>query len=151
MGKFKLKLCIPGDDEIINNLSRKYRALKIGYSGRFPSYMDQKAVKVMQKIASQLRYLELKDSVVSVRDVSLAKAFFESMPQLEDLKVDHFSFEIPDDGLARIEPVNMMKLKLIYISQSSTNVIIAQINKCQFLTHGCHFFSSFSSSRRRKS
>ena len=95
MDKIKLKLILTEDNELpcaglrdARKLSRKYRALKIENSLDFHSFVDQKAVVVMQTIGSQLLYLELKNFTFSVDNILLVKTCFESMPQLEDLKAD---------------------------------------------------------------
>ena len=93
MDKLKLKLCLTEDNmpqhanfSDARYSSRKYRSLEIEmHPDRSPAFVNQKAVNVMQKIGSQVRYLELKNSFLYVDDALLAKAFFESMPQLEDL------------------------------------------------------------------
>ena len=159
MNKLKLKLCLTEDNkpQHVNfsdayNSSRKYRSLKIEmHPDRSWKLVDLKTVNVMQQIGSQLRYLELKSSFLYVDDALLAKAFFESMPQLEDLTVHHFSLRMADeDDISKIEPVNMKKLKSVIVRQSAPDVSIAQIGM-NFMTYCCPFFSSLNLSRRRKS
>ena len=135
MKKFKLKFCLTAHNKPqyanfsdANKSSREYRALKImKYSAQRTVLVNQKALKIMQKIGSHLRYLELKLSFVSITNVSVARAFFESMPQLEDLKVDGCrSFQLN----SQIEPVNMKKLKSIVLRESCADVIFVQISMC---------------------
>ena len=148
MEKFKLKLVLTEDnDPLANfsdacNLTRKYRALKIEtLSVRMFSFMYLMAVETMQTIGPQLRYLELKKCMFLINDASQANAFFASMPQLEELKVNGSVFLTTDEEMARsIEPVNMKKLKSIVMYQGFTSVIIAQSNMCKFSTHCFPFF-----------
>lgn len=78
----------------------------------------------MQKIGSQLRFLELKQTLLWADNVMVAKSFFSSMPQLETLKLDRVLFNYDGSTLAEGEAVNLKNLKTIVINGDCSDVSI---------------------------